>query len=327
MLLKRLVSILLVLAVLFVFIMPAGVTKGDDGQSFGIVTINGVEMYKSKSGETFPIVIFDGKKYIKWHEFDLVSVEDVINCESGKSDVMLGNFINKYQKNHNSINKSEFHVKSPGDKAGYNQTYSSWADKQLGFLEWDSQENQWKKYTIGDAGCFLCSTASELLRYGLKDPVSSNNVDPVNLNEWLKDNEGFNGAELRFSAVEHFPGISYIIDGFNDFNGAARILYQSYPNAPIMCFRSQHPYAPDKYYYHFCLYVKGDGDNPYYKENGVWELNSDEAAYHEVIDSGFDETSDPRGTVRTLTKVYGEGHNGNPYVRPDSGIFRVAFKE
>jgi len=323
MLLKRLVSILLVLAVLFVFIMPVGMAKGDNGQSFGIVTINGIEMYKSKSGEIYPIVIFDGKKCIKWHEFDLVPVEDVINCESGKSDVMLRNFINEYQKNHDNVNKSKFHVKfSPGDKAGYNQKYSSWANTRLGFSEWDYQTNWWK-YTIGNAGCFLCSTASELLRYGLKNPISYNNVDPVNLNEWLKNNGGFNGAGLYFPAAKDFPGISYNINGFDDFYGAAMILYQCPPNAPIICVHRQG--YPTGKGYHFCLYVNGDGQNPYYESGEVWELHQPMGENHEVIDPGFNGTSDKRGTVRTLTQVYNE--MTPHYVRPDSGIFRVAFKE
>jgi len=205
MLLKRLASILLALVILFVFIMPAEITKGNEEQDFGVVTINGVEMYKSKSGETYPIVIFDGKKCIKWHEFDIVPVEDVINCESGESDAMLKNFINEYQKNYDNGNQSKFYVNFyRGEKAGYNQAYSNWANTRLGFSEWDSKKNWWK-YTIGNAGCFLCSTASELLRYGLKDPNSGNNVDSSNLNEWLRNNGGFTGASLYFLAVANFP--------------------------------------------------------------------------------------------------------------------------
>jgi hypothetical protein len=327
MLLKRLTSILLVLVVLFVFIMPAGITKGDDGQGFGVVTINGVEMYKSKSGETYPIVIFDGKKCIKWHEFDIVSVEDVINCESGKSDMMLKNFINKYQKNHDNGNQSKFYVNfSTGDKAGYNQTYSSWANTRLGFSEWDSQKNWWK-YTIGNAGCFLCSTASELLRYGLKytDYGSNANPDPLNINTWLKDHGGFTGASLNFSAVANFPGISYVNNGFDDFYGAAMILYQCPPNAPIICLQKQgYPVGEG---YHFCLYVSGNGNNPYYWDQtyGWWTTNQTLANNHQVIDPGFNGSSDPRGTVRNLWDVYWEG--SPHYVRPGSGIFRVAFKE
>jgi len=328
MLLKKLASILLVVIVLCVFVMPAGIVKSDDGRDFGVVTINGVEMYKSKSGETYPIIIFDGKKCIKWHEFDIVPVKDVINCESGKSDMMLKNFINKYQKNNENGNKSKFYVDFyTGEKAGYNQMYSRWASDRLGFSEWDSHKHWWK-YTIGNAGCFLCSTASELLRYGLKDPISHNNVDPVNLNEWLKNNGGFTGAELYFPAVANFPGIWYIIDGFDDFYGAAKILYQCAPNAPIICLHKQkYPVGEG---YHFCLYVGGDGDNPYYwnQAHGCWDTREDLAEWHHVIDPGFNHSSDREGTVRNLWDVYLEGKEyfRHPYVRPDSGIFRVAFK-
>ncbi|NIA10311.1 MAG: hypothetical protein GWP10_11445 [Nitrospiraceae bacterium] len=326
--LKRFVSIFLVLAVLFVLIVPAGMIKGDDKQDFGILTINGKEMYKSKNGETYPIVIFNGEKYIVWHGFDLVSVKDVINCESGKSDMMVKDFTNKYKEKHNN-DKSKFYFNlSTGYRAGYNQMYSGWANTRLGFSEWSNKKNWWE-YTIGNAGCFLCSTASELLRDNLKDPISHSNVDPVNLNEWLKNNGGFTGANLRFSAVENFPGISYIINGFDDFYGAAEIIYQCAPNAPIECFRSQYPASNGHYWYHFCLYVVSDAQNPYYKTNGLWYLNKSEAPYHKVIDPGFNGSSDPEGTVRTLWQVYEEGRaaHGTYYVRPDSGIFRVAFKD
>ncbi len=64
MLLKRLMVILLVLVVLFVFVVPSGITKGDDEQSSEIITVNDIGTYKSKSGETYPIIIFNGKKCI-----------------------------------------------------------------------------------------------------------------------------------------------------------------------------------------------------------------------------------------------------------------------
>lgn len=329
---KRSTIILLVLVVLSVLITPAGITKGDDGQNFGVVTINGVEMYKSKSGETYPIVISSGEKCIVWHEFDIVPVEDVINCENGISDRMLKNFINKYQKNHDNGNQSKFYVNfSPGDKAGYNQTYSGWANTQLGFSEWDSQKNWWK-YTIGNAGCFLCSIAAELLRYGLKytDHGSNAGPDPVNINTWLKEHGGFTGADINFSEVKNFPGISSVNNGFDDFYGAAMILYKCPPNAPIECFRTQTK-SSGYWHYHFCLYVAGDGQNPYFwdQSNSCWELNKAEGQNHWVIDSGFNGSSDSRGTVRSLTDVYPEALNkyNTYYVRPDSGIFRVAFKE
>jgi hypothetical protein len=322
---KKLISIMLVFMLGFLFFGPLNIANAGSEQKYGIVTINGKEMYMDKAGNVYPIIIFNSKKCIVWHKYDLVPISDVIRCESGISDKEVKYFIGEYRKNHTGSNTSSpIFEYFAGEKAGYNQVYYRWANDYLG----NSND------TIRNAGCFLCSTASELLRYGLKDPVSCDNVDPVNLNEWLKDNEGFNGAELCFSAVEHFPGISYIIDGFDDFNGAARILYQSYPNAPIMCFRSQYPYTytPRKeYYYHFCLYVEGDGNNPYYKENGLWKLKNDEAAYHEVIDSGFNKSYEEKGTVRNLAQIAQEGaeYHGSArykYVRPDSGIFRVAFK-
>ncbi len=330
---KKLIAIMLVFMFGFLFSGTLNVASADSGQDYGIVTVNGKEMYVDKAGNVYPVVIFNGKKCIVWHKYDLVPVGDVIRCEYGISDKTISYFVDKYRKDHKELKSSTKFKYFAGEKAGYNQVYSSWANDRLGFSERDSKKNRWKD-TIGSAGCFLCSVASELLRYELKDPVSHQNVNPVNLNEWLKDHDGFNGSSLYFKAVEKFPGISYVIEGFDDFNGAARILYQSYPNAPIMCFRSQYPYAyypHKKYYYHFCLYVEGDGNNPYYEENGVWKLKDSEAAYHEVIDSGFNSSSNIKGTVRNLTQIAQEGaeYHRNArykYVRPDSGIFRVAFK-
>jgi len=329
---KVVIAILLSFVLLFSLAAPLN-NLAKAGNGYGLVIINGKQMYKSKYGNLYPIVILNGKKYVRWHGFELTPVEDVIACESGKSDAMLGNFINKYIREHgNNIDSSKsYNSNSSEIRRGYNQTYSLWANTRLGSSEWGSRKNRWK-YTIGNAGCFLCSTASELLRYGLKDPVSHNDVNPPNLNDWLNSHGGFSGANLNYSAIRHFPGISYINKGFDDFNGAARILYQCTPNAPIICFRTQTK-VNGSYSYHFCLYVKGYANNPYYRNShGLWDLKGNDkeetGKYYSVYDSGYAGTSDPRAVLRNFYQIYQEGktYHGSYFVRPDSGIFRVAFK-
>ena len=64
--------------------------------------------------------------------------------------------------------------------------------------------------------------------------------------------------------------------------------------------------------------------DPYFLQNGQWTTNLTFASSHLVIDPGFNGSSDSRGTVRNLWDVYLEG--SPHYVRPGSGIFRVAFK-
>jgi len=325
---KKIINFCLILAILFAIVMPISVAKGRDGQNFGIITVSGKEMYKSKYGEVYPIIIFNGKKCIKWHGFEITPVKDVYNCESGKSDTILKNFLDNYQKKYDRNSKSKIHIDyySPGDKAGYNQMYHLWANVPLG-----NSSN-----TIGDAGCFITSVAAQLLRYGLKytDYGHNDTPDPVNINTWFKHHNGFNGDVLKYDVIKNFPGIySYVNDGFDDFSYARTILYRTPPNAPIECFRSQHKVlrqGKHVWLYHFCLYVGGDGKNPYHKnkETGYWELNQQEGKNHLVINPGFNNSSyERKGTVRTLTDVYWEGQNAHRtfYVRPNSGIFRVAF--
>jgi len=100
------------------------------------------------------------------------------------------------------------------------------------------------------------------------------------------------------------------------------ILYQCPPNAPIICLQKQGYPAGEGY--HFCLYIRGDGNDPYFLQNGQWTTDETHASSHQVIDSGFNGSADPIGTVRTLYQVYTEG--SPHYVRPSSGIFRVTFK-
>ncbi len=325
---KKIINFCLILAILFAIVMPISVAKGRDGQNFGIITVNGKEMYKSKYGEVYPIIIFNGEKCIKWHGFEIIPVEDVINCETGKSNIMLKNFLNDYQKKYNENYKPDIHINwySPGDKDGYSQGYYVWANERVGN---SSDPND----TIGKVSCLLTSTVAQLKRYGLRYTDNGHNdiSDPVNINKWFIDHHSFDSnAYLYYDKIKDFPGIFYVINGFDDFSLAQTILYRSPPNAPIECFRSQFPVA---YYngkpiwgFHFCLYVDGDGKNLYKKENGVWKLDFEEGKNHLVIDPGFNPSTQREGTVRTLNEVYSEKSQSNPYVRPDSGIFKVAYR-
>ena len=54
---KKIINFCLILAILFAIVMPISVSKARDGQNFGIITINGKEMYKSKYREVYPIII------------------------------------------------------------------------------------------------------------------------------------------------------------------------------------------------------------------------------------------------------------------------------
>jgi hypothetical protein len=209
------------------------VVKGDNSEKFGVVTSSGVEMFKSKDGETYPIVTIDGKRYVEWNDYEVIALDDAINCESGKSDIMLKKFISQYYENYRKNNPPKFYAEyyNVGDRAGYNQMWPAWANKPLGYGP-DS---------IGLSGCLLCSTAAELSRYGLKDPKSGGTINPLNLNDWLKDNGGFknHNDEMFYEAIRKFPGIYNVIPGFDDFNTAYTILYRIPPNAPIECFRTQ----------------------------------------------------------------------------------------
>jgi len=54
--------------------------------------------------------------------------------------------------------------------------------------------------------------------------INGSLVDPLNLNEWMKNNGGFSGDLLIFGAITNFPGISSV--GYSDnFNDAAYAMY------------------------------------------------------------------------------------------------------
>jgi hypothetical protein len=86
------------------------VVKGDNSEKFGVVTSSGVEMFKSKDGETYPIVTIDGKRYVEWNDYEVIALDDAINCESGKSDIMLKKFVGQYYENYRKSNPPKFYA-------------------------------------------------------------------------------------------------------------------------------------------------------------------------------------------------------------------------
>jgi hypothetical protein len=306
----RLTSVLLAVVVLFVFIGPIGRTQGNDGQDFGIATSNGVETYKSKTGEIYTITIDNGKKYVNLQGVEFMPLEDFLACESGETDRRLlkdlsqGKALPPTFDAHASLAR--------GQDGGYNQKYGQglgygWADTQLG----NGPGN------IGPYGCFLCSVAECFRRYGLK--ISGQDIAPLNLNSWLTTHGCFNRDDLQFPLLTRFPGISTVYNGFNSFYDAGYLISQG--SGPIICLQS---YAHSGL--HFCLYVTGNGSDPYVMYNGHLIVYQGPGQLHEVVDSARTDVSNPANPKGYINDLYHLYAGSGQYYRTGTSVFRVAIK-
>lgn len=87
----------------------------------------------------------------------------------------------------------------------YNQKYKGWyVWKYKNGLNWvwESETLGFGPDTIAQSGCFLTSCAMMLATYNLT--INGSIVNPLNLNNWLKVNNGFSGDLLIFGALGSF---------------------------------------------------------------------------------------------------------------------------
>ncbi len=297
----------ILLTILVVVSFGVDTVSATNAESFGLITINGAQVYRTKHGDTYRTEVVNGQTYVHVSDFEMILAADLINCENGKTDRLLSTHLRQ-----NATSTVVGLQMLAGQDAGYNQRYSGtggWATEPLGF----------GPSNIGSAGCYLCSTAAELSDYGLT--ISGITVAPLNLNAWLKANGGFSKDDLIYSALASFPGIHTIYDAFQDFSNAGILISQGCP--PIMKFTH-----PDGTGSHYCLYVQSTGSDPYQYSNGQYALISQAVGQlHAVVDSYRaikPDSSDSKGYVTDLYQM--STLSGGNMVRSGVNLFRVALQ-
>ena len=112
--------------------------------------------------------------------------------------------------------------------------------------------------------------------------ISGSLVDPLNLNEWLKNNGGFSGDLLIFGAIANFPGISSV--GYSDsFNDAAYAIYSGVVPILLM-YNEQFPT-------HYSPLTRTDGTSRReynYIENSYYgDINSRQGINQSLLNAGY----------------------------------------
>ncbi len=285
---KKMIKVLIVASLIatLVFVSTSMLVNqayaGDTQTShFGITSVNGVEMYRDIHGSLLPIwTDKSGKKYVELvingtkesGAGVLIRVEDMIKADKG---------LNKIQPKSGSFPEVVW-ISSP---VKWNQAYEYYGGYHSG--EWASRFlGNSTKYTIGDSGCFLTSSAMVLATYGLK--IGNYLVDPPNLNTWMKNHGGFDGALLKFYVLGSFPGIShtYTIAGNNS----------SYSNAYMAIYNRHEPVIVFKYsedHYHFCAFIQTDGVKEHVKINKIVNPYNSNVANIEGIEQTVEQSNLP----------------------------------
>ncbi len=229
---KKTTILLIVFVLLMSFVPFKKLVRADEG--YGVVTTEKGEMYKDTHGNLFPIVVIDGKKEVKLNEYELAPLEALLERDAKESkgeSALPEEILKKYYASKNFFINSYSYVTLPAIYS-YKQKYWRWVNEWLGTHE---------RYTIGDKGCFLTSSAMMLATYNLT--INGSIVDPLNLNTWLGNHNGFDWDDgLIFGAIADFPGISSV-GYFESCSDAAIAIY--YHIVPIIAVH--HPGL------HFCV--------------------------------------------------------------------------
>lgn len=224
----KIIAVCLIVGSLFFYIGTNSYAK----DSFGLVDINGKQMFKDQYGNLLPIWKDNtGTIYIREggeKPGALITLKEMLKLVSVSGKNKSGSF------------PSTVYVFAP---VSYNQEYYLWRNNKLG--------NSTAGWTIGNGGCFLTSTAMALATYRLY--LNGKLVNPSTLNVWIREHGGFGGPtndDLIFSALKNFPGISYTYT-CTDYSDAYLAIY--YGSMPVICFKRSNSS------YHFCALIQTDG--------------------------------------------------------------------
>jgi hypothetical protein len=242
---------------LFNFLPFGNYTEASEETGPGVVYLNGKEMYKDKYGNLYPIWEDSrGKKQVRISDFEYAPLEALLERDRREG-------------------KGEFIDLGPGltwalSIVSYNQNYVGWRDVTLGF----------GPTTIGSHGCFLTSSAMSLATYNLT--ISGSLVDPLNLNEWMKNNGGFYQDLLIFDTIANFPGISSV--GYSDsLTDAIYCIYSGV--VPILKMYPTH-YSPlnqtDGTYNRYNNYIENSYHPDYYRKQGIKQSLYEAGYYFET---------------------------------------------
>jgi len=244
--------------ILLLNFLPFGnYTEASEETGPGVVYLNGKEMYKDKYGNLYPIWEDSrGKKQVRISDFEYAPLEALLERDRREG-------------------KGEFIDLGPGltwalSVVSYNQNYVGWRDVTLGF----------GPTTIGSHGCFLTSSAMSLATYNLT--ISGSLVDPLNLNEWMKNNGGFYQDLLIFDTIANFPGISSV--GYSD--SLTDTIYCIYSGVvPILKMYPTH-YSPlnqtDGTYNRYNNYIENSYHPDYYRKQGIKQSLYEAGYYFET---------------------------------------------
>lgn len=273
--------ILLCLSVfLLSFFKSGNVIKA--GEGYGVVTTDKGEMYKDTYGNLFPIIVINGKKEVKLNQYELAPLEALLERDSKESKGESALPDELLKKFYSSGNELENVFTTLPQIYSYNQKHKAWGNQLLGF----------GPDTIAQSGYFLTSCAMMLATYNLT--INGSIVNPLNLNNWLKVNNGFSGDLLIFGALGSFPGINYV--GYTDSFEDARIAIYNHL-IPILAMNPSH----------FSPLVKTDGVrdkttnwimNTYWSGHDSYDYNNpgglvyspyDNVPYYQTVQaSGYD---------------------------------------
>ncbi len=231
-----LVSIITVIAMSNIFSTKP--VKASEGYSL-VITKKG-EMYRDVCGNLYPVIIGpNGEKEVILNRYELAPLRALLKRDSRewkKQSALPKRILEKYYNLENFLTSKSFYVVLLSIYS-YKQGYYKWRNKILGF----------GPDTIGKSGCFLTSIAMMLATYHLT--INNYPVDPLNLNMWMKEHNGFVGDSICFGAVANFPGIRDV-GYFNGCYDAKIAIY--YGIVPIISVH--HPEL------HFCVLVKTNGE-------------------------------------------------------------------
>ncbi len=306
-----------ILSILFVFLVSfvpfSKIIKADE--EYGVVDVNGVEMYRDTHGNLYPIVAgSNGEKEVILNRYEEEPLKALLqrDANESKGESNLPDYaLKKYYSQKNFSTSASSYVTLPSIYS-YKQGYWKWGGETLGFCP----------DTIKDSGCFLTSCAIMLATYNLT--INDSIVNPLNLNTWLKSFQynpnypnksgGFDHDILKFSAIAHFPGIGSI-DLFDSCDDAKIAI--AYGGVPIIAVH--HPGL------HFCVLAKTNGKkntatnyivNTYDPIHHKSSYNAPEHMYYAPYDgiTGFNDHY-----YSTLARAR--------YTFADSNIFRIAWPQ
>jgi hypothetical protein len=314
---KKVIIFLVTLVILINLASVSNWVRADE--KYGIVSVNGVEMYKDTYGNLFPIIDEgNGRKYVQIGNYELEPLEVLMERDAKESkgkSALPEDILRKYYSS-KDFSISAYSYVTLSSIYSYNQRYQSWGSTTLGF----------GPDTIAQSGCFLTSCAMMLATYNLT--INGSLVNPLNLNTWLKDfqhSPSYNWPDypnesggfgpdvthqyhdlLKFSAIASFPGINSI-GAFDDFYPDASIAIY-YQKVPILRMSPEH-YSP---------LVKTNGEK---NRDNNWIMNTYRSGYPTYdYNTNLGRVYSPYTGVPYYQTVTQSGYNF-----ASSSLFRIAF--